>query len=121
HAEARAAITESGIFSARETFIVTANQTLLRAGENTLDALMEMYRRVRNGAQTNTLEYHEAYHRYAEAIWALRQVARADLGAAPISPADVGKESWDSQADCDFCQQHARAERAPINSLNAGV
>jgi hypothetical protein len=114
HAEARAAITESGIFSARETFIVTANQALLRAGETTLDALMEMYRRVRGGARTNTLAYHEAYHRYAEAIWALRQVARADLGAAPISPADVGKESWDSQADCDFCTAQAELARTPL-------
>jgi hypothetical protein len=105
--EARAAITDSGVFSARETFIVTANHTLLRAGEETLEALMQTYRRVRDGSRTNSMEYHDAYHRYAEAIWALRQAARADLGAAPISPADVGKESWDSQADCDFCQRHA--------------
>jgi hypothetical protein len=102
--QTREVMADSGIYGAREKVIVTASPPVISAAERTLNGLNDLRRAVRDGAQLNTLPYHERYHRYAEAVWALRQAARADLGSSAIQPEDVGKVSWDSQENCKFCR-----------------
>lgn len=108
-AETAEAMSASGVYGAREKLIVTADRGILLAAERTLQALNGMRRAVRTGAIINSMEFHDAYHAYGEAVWALRRTARADLGADPISPGDLGKESWDSQENCSFCRRHRAA------------
>ena len=113
--EAAEAMTNSGVYGAREKLLVTADRGIVRAGETTLEALSKMRRAARHGATLDTLEWHNAYHQYAEAVWALRRAARTDLGADQITPDDLGKLSWDSQQNCDFCR-HALAKPAQAKS-----
>jgi hypothetical protein len=109
--QTREVFSEAGIYGARERVIVTADPKVIAAAERTLQTLNDLRRAVRDGAQLNTLPFHHAYHHYAEAVWDLRRIARADFGASKITPADVGKVSWDSEAACAFCQR-ALAEGA---------
>jgi hypothetical protein len=108
-AETREAMATSGVYGAREKLIITADRAIVHAGEATLRALNGVRDAVRAGARLNTIDFHNAYHRYAEAVWALRRAARVDLGASPISPEDLGKSSWDSQQNCTFCRTHVAA------------
>ncbi len=106
--ETAEAMADSGVYGAREKLLVTADRGIVRAGERTLRALGELRDAARHGAATRSVAFHDAYHRYAEAVWALRRAARTDLGNAPINPADVGKPSWDAKENCAFCRAYAR-------------
>jgi hypothetical protein len=103
---------ESGVYGARERLLVSAHPAVVLAGERTLRALVGIRDAIRAGAKLNTLAYHDAYHSWADAIWDLRRIARTDLGLPAISPADVGKASWDSKGNCDFCANAARETTA---------
>jgi hypothetical protein len=52
------------------------------------------------------MAYHNAYHPYAEELWHLRAAIRKDLGTTALKPSDVDRDSWDSQANCEFCRTH---------------
>ncbi len=109
--EAREVMGSNGIYGAREKLIVTASPNIVHAAEMTLQGLNSVRNAVRAGAALQTIEYHNAYHIYADAVWGLRRAARADLGGSPLSPSDVGKISWDARENCDFCRAYDEAAR----------
>ena len=103
------AMAECRAYERRETFLVMATPSVVAHGEVAFRQMVRLRDVIRDGAGLNSLAYHEAYHRLSTATWQLRQAVRADLGAPPLTLADVGKPSWDSQEDCTFCQEHLAA------------
>ena len=104
--QVRRAFGEAGVYEARERLLLVGNPSVLGPAEQVLRRLGAVRTAVRNGAKLHTRAFHDAYHPYAEALWRLRVAIRRDLGSAPLTPADVEKDSWDSQAACDFCRTH---------------
>lgn len=130
--EARRAVSESGIYGAREQLLVTSSANITSAGEEVLRRLADMRRAIRDGATLSSPEYHAAYHPYAKALWRLRTTARHELGRGELTPSDVGKPSWDSQENCDVCLQRAQiapakpaptvpAQLTPLQRVEDGV
>jgi hypothetical protein len=107
--QARRAFGEAGVYEARERLLLAASPPVVAPAELALRRLADLRDKVRDGAQLYTVLYHEAYHPYAESLWALRRVIRADLGARALSTNDLDRESWDDRATCDFCQHQAAA------------
>jgi hypothetical protein len=111
--QTRRAAGEAGIYEARERLLLVGNPPVLGPAERVLQRLGRVRQAVRDGAKLHTPAFHDAYHPYAEALWHLRTAIRADLGSTPLTPADVEKESWDSQASCDFCRRRQAAGSDP--------
>lgn len=99
------AMSEARAYERRETFLVMATPSVVASGESAFRQIVQLRDVIRGGAGLNSLAYHEAYHRLSAATWQLRQAIRADLGTPPLTLADVGKSSWDSQEHCRFCQE----------------
>ena len=104
--QVRRAMAESRVYETRERLLLVGNPAVMGPMERVHERLARLRKAISNGAKLYTMPYHDAYHPYAEALWHLRTVIRKDLGAAPLSPSDLDKQSWDSQAACDFCRQH---------------
>lgn len=102
--ETRHAMSESGVYGARETLLVTASPAINGAGEQVLRGLRRMRKAIRAGATLGTRPYHDTYHQVADALWRLRSTARAEFGHEPLRPEDLDKTSWDSQEACPECQ-----------------
>jgi hypothetical protein len=102
--ETREAMGSNNLYGAREKIIVTADPEIVLAAERTIVMLTGVRDAVRAGVPLESIEYHNAYHIYAEAVWALRRAARRDLVGSTLAPEDVGKLSWDARQNCDFCQ-----------------
>jgi len=107
--QARRAVGEAGVYEARERMLLVGSPAVMSAMERVHQRLADMRKAVRDGAKLYTGAYHDAYHPYAEALWHLRAEIRKDLGATPLTAGDLDKQSWDSQANCDFCQRHKAA------------
>ncbi len=107
HLETGRAIRDNDVYVGREKMLMSADRSVLGAAERALLGLLGLRDAVRTGARTHTVEYHAAYHAYAESIWDLRRAIRADLGGADLAPSDLEKPSWDSRATCSFCQAQA--------------
>jgi hypothetical protein len=101
--ETRHALSDSGIYSAREALLVTASAAINGAGEQVLRQLSVMRKAIRTGAALGTPAYHDVYHPFADALWRIRRIARAEFGYEPINPEDLGKETWDSRGSCEDC------------------
>jgi hypothetical protein len=110
--ETRRAVSESGIYGAREKLLVAASPALNEAGDRVLKALSDVRRAIRDGAKLNTSAYHDVYHPLADALWELRRVARREFGHRPLQPQDIGRSTWESRATCEFCSA-ARAAGVP--------
>lgn len=102
--QTRRAAGEAGIYEARERLLLVGNPAVLGPAERVLQRLGAVRQAVRDGAKLHTAAFHDVYHPYAEALWQLRTAIRTDIGAASLAPGDVDKESWDSQAACEFCR-----------------
>ena len=102
--QVRRAFGEAGVYEARERLLLVGNPAVLGPAEQVLRRLGDVRSAVRNGVKLRTRPFHDVYHPYAEALWRLRVAIRQDLGSAPLTPADVAKESWDSRAACEFCR-----------------
>lgn len=100
---------DAGVYRSRERLLLAGSPSVVSPAEAALSRLGEMRDAVRDGAKRRTLPYHDVYHRYSEALWRLRISIRKDLGSELLSPSDVEKETWDSQANCEFCRTHAAA------------
>lgn len=107
--QVRRAFGEAGVYEARERLLLVGNPSVLGPAEQVLRRLGAVRTAVRDGVKLHTRAFHDVYHPYAEALWRLRVAIRQDLGSAPLTPSDVDKESWDSQAACDFCRTHSAA------------
>lgn len=105
--QARRAAGEAGVYEARERLLLVGSPTVLGPAERVLTKLGAVRQAVSQGAKLRTPEFHDVYHPYAEALWQLRVAIRKDLDSAPLTPTDVEKESWDSQAACEFCRRRA--------------
>jgi hypothetical protein len=99
------AVRDSHIYEAREGMLVTAGRDVARMAEDAFAKTMAIQPVIRAGFAIKSPEYHNAYHDYAEALWRLRMEIRADLGIAPLRPADLGQLSWSEREDCTFCNE----------------
>lgn len=111
--QVRRAFGEAGVYEARERLLLVGNPAVLGPAELVLQRLGAVRSAVRGGAKLHTRAFHDVYHPYAEALWRLRVAIREDLGSAPLTPADVAKESWDSQAACELCRTHPAVPSEP--------
>lgn len=107
--QVRRAMAESRVYETRERLLLVGNPPVMAPMERVHDRLAQLRKAISGGAKLFTLPYHEAYHPYAEALWHLRAAIRKDLGVPALSPSDLDKQSWDSQAHCDFCRRHKAA------------
>ena len=98
------AISAADVYVAREKVVMFGEPEVIRAAEQVFDRLIEVRDVVRAGADTNSPEYHDVYHPYAEAMWQLRLAVRHDLGASALSPSDVGRDSWEGRDTCATCR-----------------
>ncbi|AVT28196.1 hypothetical protein C6361_00305 [Plantactinospora sp. BC1] len=105
--ERRAAVSrvihEAGLYGARERLLVAATAPLVKAGETVFGRLVAIRTVIRAGARTNSREYHDAYHPFAEALWQFRMSVRADFGQPSFSPESVDRPSWSERESCAFC------------------
>jgi hypothetical protein len=104
-----AAMTVSGIYPARDRLLMAAPRWVLRSAEIAFDRLIRLRDVVRTGVAVRSIDYHEAYHPYGEAMWALRNAIRTDLGASRMTPADLARESWENRETCQVCQARVSA------------
>lgn len=104
--QVRRAMAESRVYETRERLLLVGNPAVMAPMERVHARLAELRKAISRGAKLYTMPYHDAYHPYAEALWYLRTAIRKDLGAAALSPSDLDKQSWDSQANCEFCQRN---------------
>jgi hypothetical protein len=110
---------DAGVYRSRERLLLAGNASVVSPAESALRRLGEMRDAVRDGAKRRTLPYHDAYHRYSEALWKLRMSIRKDLGSQVLAPAHVEKETWDSQANCEFCRTQRAAAGMPAQRVPA--
>lgn len=104
--QTRYALGAARVYESREKLLLVGNPSVQASAQRALERLSGVRRAIRGGAKLQSSAYHNAYHPYAEALWQLRAAIRHDLGAAELTPADVGRQSWDSQQHCAFCRTH---------------
>ena len=103
------AMTTSKVYETRERMLMTAGHAVLAPAEKAFQALVTYRNVIVDGAKRATVEYHDAYHPYADSVWELRLALRVFFGNGGLSPADLNKEDWGSAAECRFCQARAAA------------
>ena len=120
--QARSAVGQAGVYVAREKILMTASPGVVGASEAVFDGLIGIRDAVREGARRRSPEFHVAYHRYAERMWALRLAIRKDLHAEKFTAADLNRTDWDGETSCDVCRAvQATAEPAvPSQTVPAG-
>jgi hypothetical protein len=97
------ALTEAGVWGARERLLMTAPEPLVAAGETTFVRLYAIRTAIIDGARIRSREYHDVYHPFADALWRFRLAARADFRQQAFGPESVGHASWSELEDCAFC------------------
>jgi len=102
-AAATAAVHESGLYGARECLLMTGSPALGVGGEAVFGRLIDIRNAVRSGVMVSTVELHDVYHPFAEALWKFRIAARVELGQRKLSPGDLNREDWSEQAGCALC------------------
>ena len=114
--QASAAFGDAGVYRSRERLLLAGNPSVVSPAEAALKRVGELRDAVVDGAKRRTPAYHDAFHPYNEALWRLRMSIRKDLGSEVLSPADLDKETWDSQASCDFCRARDQAVAIPAQA-----
>jgi hypothetical protein len=87
-AEVAAAMSDSGLYAARERLLVTGSRQMVFAGEATFRALLELRDAVARGQSVAWPDFQPASDELARAVWSLRQVARRELNGLPL---DLGE------------------------------
>jgi len=103
HRLAAHAIRDSQIHQAREQLLATSAPEVVAAGETAFQSLIQIRDVIRAGAALRSVEYHSAYHRFAEALWAYRQAVRTSSGRAALVPQRTGRVSWSERESCLIC------------------
>jgi hypothetical protein len=80
------AVHESGIYARRECLLILGSPALAAAGETVFLALVNIRTAIKQGARTDVREYRDAYHVFADAMWAFRGAVRAELSQAALPP-----------------------------------
>ncbi|MCM0676897.1 hypothetical protein NCC78_19715 [Micromonospora phytophila] len=109
HQAAGRALVEARLYQARERLLMSGTPDLVTAGEAAFRRLIGIRDVIRAGATVPSNEYHDAYHRYAEAIWSFRMMVRRHFGHQTMRPQHFDLTNWSGREDCDDCatpQQH---------------
>lgn len=99
------AVQDSGIYGVRERLLMSGSTELVQACETAFGRLIGVRDAVRGGSALSGRGYHDAYHAYAEALWALRGAVRTVMGQRPITPAELGRISWSEREECPACRR----------------
>ncbi|GAA4704008.1 hypothetical protein Prum_021940 [Phytohabitans rumicis] len=99
----RAALTEAGIYEARERLFIDGTPAVTATGQTMFERLRALRRAVGNGAKMTSAEFHEAYHPYLAAVWAYRAAVRRELGSTALAPSTFGWPGWDGSETCSVC------------------
>ncbi|MEH0934786.1 hypothetical protein [Micromonospora psammae] len=97
------AMTESGVYQARERLLMSGTPELVTAGEDVFHRLVRMRRLVRDGGDLRSAEGHEAYHEFAEALWHFRMAVRRQFGHRAMDPATLDRVDWSERHECPYC------------------
>ncbi|MEU5931125.1 hypothetical protein [Micromonospora sp. NPDC047187] len=98
------AVHESGLYGVRERLLMSASPALVTAGEAAFGRLIDIRNAVRSGVMLSTREFHDVYHRFAEALWTFRVTARVELGQNLLKPGDLDRETWAEREGCVLCE-----------------
>lgn len=90
-------------YSAREHLLLSGSGPLVVAGEEAFHRLVDIRDAVRSGKQLDSVEYHDAYHPFADALWRFRVAVRKDLQQPALSPADLQRPDWTDRDRCTTC------------------
>jgi hypothetical protein len=113
------AFADAGVYRSRERLLLAGSTSVISPAEAVLRRLASFRDVVRSGVKRRTVEYHDAYHPYGQAMWELRRAIRDDLGSSRITPADLDKETWDSVESCEFCREHKAQAAIPAQPARA--
>lgn len=100
-AAARSAVGDSGIYDARERVLLAAPPNLAAGAEKAFQAVRQLRDAVLAGNTADSAPCRAAYHRITDAIWQMRQAARANIGAEPLdldAMADASRQPQDDSA-----------------------
>ncbi|MEV6396982.1 CchlQ [Streptomyces sp. NPDC051907] len=108
-AAARAALSDAGVYEARERLFIDAADDVAGAGQAMFERLRSLQRAVAAGASPDSAAFHDAYHPYIGAVWTYRVAVRAELEGRALSPAAFGWGGWDGTDRCSLCREAAAA------------
>ncbi|SCK06409.1 hypothetical protein H181DRAFT_00173 [Streptomyces sp. WMMB 714] len=108
-AAARAALSDAGLYEARERLFIDATAAVAAAGQEMFEHLRALQRAVAEGASLTSAAFHDVYHPYIGAVWAYRVAVREELEGRSLSPRAFGWDGWDGSDRCSVC----RDEGAP--------
>jgi hypothetical protein len=91
------------LYVAREQLLVSGTAALVVSGEEAFHRLIDVRDAVRRGAELDSVEYHDAYHAFSEAVWRFRLAVRQDLGEAPLTSADLNRPDFSDRDRCAVC------------------
>jgi hypothetical protein len=99
----RAALTDGGVYEARERLFIDASAAVAGAGQAMFERLRALRTAVASGADQSSAAFHEAYHPYLDAVWRYRVVVREELEGKGLSPTVFGWGEWDGRERCPVC------------------
>ncbi|MFC4494848.1 CchlQ [Streptomyces ovatisporus] len=102
---ARTALSEAGLYEARERLFIDATATVAGAGQAMFEHLRSLQRAVADGASLTSTAFHDAYHPYIGAVWRYRVAVREELEGRSLSPQAFGWEGWDGSDRCSVCRR----------------
>ena len=118
HRASRAAISDAGLYAAREKLLMVAPPGVATAAEAAFEALIVVRDAVGTRAELTSAAFHDAYHPFDAQLWRLRLAIRADLGA-PRLDLDELRRGRDT---CPVCSPPpaAATPTAPASRTPAG-
>jgi hypothetical protein len=115
-AASRKALTDAGLYEARERLFIDASSTVAAVGQTMFERLRGLQRAVAAGASQASPGFHEAYHPYLDAVWAYRVAVRQELEGGSLSPAIFGWTAWDGRERCPLCHEDVTGDRSAARS-----
>jgi hypothetical protein len=97
------AVHDSLLYARREELLVLGALPVVVAGERAFLQLIAIRDVVRAGARLDSIEYHRPYHKFAEALWAMRVAVRAELGRPAFTPGALDRADWADYERCADC------------------
>lgn len=90
-------------YVAREQLLLSGSASLVVTGEAAFHRLVDIRDAVRSGAGLDSVEYHDAYHAFSDALWRFRVAVREDLRQSALDPADLQRPDWTDRDRCATC------------------
>ncbi|MBT2489502.1 CchlQ [Streptomyces sp. ISL-96] len=101
----RAALSDAGIYEARERLFIDATTAVAGAGQVMFERLRGLQRAIAAGASIESAAFHDAYHPYIGSVWVYRVAVREELEGRSLSPDAFGWEGWDGADRCAICRE----------------